>query len=514
MRDHVAKVVIVGLMVLIVGVPLCLRALGVGRLDEDMAEPVGSLVIVTPHNEQIRFEFERGFNLWRREQGHGPVRIDWRASGGTSDLRRTVLSQFDAAGRAGKLDQGIGVDLFFGGGEFDHNRLAGGVKVERDGGPVNEPVAIKPTLPAGLLDAAFPSDVIGGERLIHRDGLWIGTALSSFGIAYNRDVLSMLGLPEPSDWSDLAQPGYKGWVAMADPGHSSSVGAALNTVVRRQGWAEGWTTLRRVYANSRYFASSASKVPVDVSSGEAAAGLCIDFYGRTQAGAIGGDRAGYLDPVIDQVSQTATTADPITLLRGAPSKALAEEFIAYTLSPAAQQLWQRKLGSPGGPGRYELRRQPIRQDAYTADDKQHWTDPQIDPFPTAQPFPKAMPDFFGTIAPVSHAMAIDVHPELKAAWSAIQSLPAGDPRLAEALLLFDAMPEELTLRWPTPELYTQWPAALSDETHPLHAQAAQTIKTFADTVKALKGDELLKARLRWAEFFRSQYARVVEVCAG
>jgi ABC-type Fe3+ transport system substrate-binding protein len=506
MRDHLAKIVIVALVVLIVGVPVGLRALGVGGVREDAGPTIGTLVIVTPHNEQIRFEFARGFNDWRSKRGQGAVQFDWRASGGTSDLRRTVLSQYDALAKNGTLDMGIGVDLFFGGGEFDHNRLAGGVKVSRDGAGTSEPVAIKPQLPDGLLDEVFPQPTIGGERLIHKDGLWIGTALSSFGIAYNRDVLTMLELPEPSDWSDLADPRYTGWVAMADPGHSSSVGAALNTVVRRQGWSRGWATLRRVYANSRYFASSASKVPVDVSSGEAAAGLSIDFYGRTQAGAIGADRVGYVDPVVAGVSQTATTADPITLLRGAPSRELAEQFIVFVLSPEGQQLWQRRVGEPMGPVRYELRRQPIRRDAYSAENKAFWSDPQIDPFPTAHPFPEAMPDFFGMVAPVSHAMAISVHEELKQAWEAISSLPPGDPRLPLALAHFDAMPPELTLVVPM--------EALEDASHPLHDQAVETIQSFAKDVGAIKGDELLKARLRWAEFFRGQYEQVVAICGA
>src|SRR5690606_9298033 len=98
--------------------------------------------------------------------------------------------------------------------------------------------------------------------------------------------------------------------------------------------------MRRIYANARYFTASAGKVPVDVSAGEAAAGMCIDFFGRYQAGAIGGDRVGYVDPAF----MTAVTADPISILRGAPNETIAHEFVRWLITPPAQRLWQARLG--------------------------------------------------------------------------------------------------------------------------------------------------------------------------
>jgi ABC-type Fe3+ transport system substrate-binding protein len=41
--------------------------------------------------------------------------------------------------------------------------------------------------------------------------------------------------------------------------------------------------IQRMAANSRYFTDSASKIPHDVGQGNAAAGMCIDFYGRSYA---------------------------------------------------------------------------------------------------------------------------------------------------------------------------------------------------------------------------------------
>ena len=50
-----------------------------------------------------------------------------------------------------------------------------------------------------------------------------------------------------------------------------------------QGWRNGMNLIKIISANARYFTDSASKVTKDTASGNAAAGMCIDFYGRSEA---------------------------------------------------------------------------------------------------------------------------------------------------------------------------------------------------------------------------------------
>ncbi|MFA9479906.1 ABC transporter substrate-binding protein [Phycisphaerales bacterium AB-hyl4] len=515
MREHLSKIVIVALLVLVVGVPFVLRPGAADTGDEAAGDDAARLIIVSPHNEQIRFEVSRAFNAWRVEQGRSPVRFDWRVSGGTSELRRTVFSQFEAAAAEGREEQGIGADLFFGGGDFEHNQLARGIRVTRDGETFDLPLVVPIELPEGMLEAVYPEPTIGGERLYHPELYWVGPAMASFGIVYNRDLLGMLSLDEPSTWADLTDPSYQGWVALADPGHSGSIAATYNVILRRSGWTEGWALLRRVFANARYFTSSAGKVPTDVSAGEAAAGMAIDFYGRFQAGAInqlGEDRLGYVDPQY----MTATTADPIAILRGAPHHALAQEFVAWLLTPRAQRLWQRELGAFDGPVRFELRRQPARRSMYTDDERAYWTDPEIDPFGTARPLPAGTPDYYGMVAPVAHAMAIDIHNDLVAAWRTIQRTPRDHPNRGRMLELFDRLPEELMLVWQSDELADSWQAVMEDETHEQHDEVVATLEAFGAGLRANYGgsanaDRLLDARLRWTLFFRENYREIVRL---
>ncbi|MBX2850797.1 MAG: extracellular solute-binding protein [Phycisphaeraceae bacterium] len=529
MREHLPKIIIIGLLVLIVGVPILLRP--ANRADSDPNAP--QLVVYTPHNEQIRFEIQTAFNAWRVANELPAVVFDWRTPGGTSDIRKSILSQYTQAIGAGKdLDEaGIGADLFFGGGEYDHNKVAEGIEREVNGNEVNHRIVMDPQLDPALFAKAFPQPLIGGEKLygtytFEEDGGaveivgWTGVTLSSFGIVYNRDTLKQIGLDEPKTWSDLGDPRLRGWIALADPGHSGSISATFETILKREGWAQGWVTLRNAFANARYFATSADRVPVDVSRGDAAVGMCIDFYGRYQSGAVGDDRVGYSDPVVDGQSMTATTADPITLLRGAPNPELAREFVAWLLTPDAQALWQRSLGDGTDelvrPRQFELRRQPLRSDLYTDAARASWVDKELNPYPTAVPFPEGTPGYFSMVAPVTKAMASEIHHDMVAAWRALNTAVKADhPKVDEMRALFYAMPPELTLAWPDAGLADNWLAIQRDTGHPRHSEVIERLAAFKEQLGQLSDrndPSVIEAnRIKWRSFFQDNYRKVVEL---
>ncbi len=59
-----------------------------------------TLVIITPHNEAIRYEFARGFSRWHQERYGTPVRIEWREIGGTSEIASYLTAEYVTAFRA------------------------------------------------------------------------------------------------------------------------------------------------------------------------------------------------------------------------------------------------------------------------------------------------------------------------------------------------------------------------------------------------------------------------------
>jgi len=378
------------------------------------------LIIISPHNAQIRYEIGRAFDQWHRGAYGEPVEIAWRSLGGTGDIHRILASTYRRLAEAGVEDMFSGYDMAFGGGDYFFDRqLKPGITVEVDGEEkaisLTEPVEIDPE----LLAAAYPEARIAGNKLYDPEGHWYGIVLSSFGIVYNRDWLEVMGEPAPETWSDIATRAYLGKLALADPSHSGSVRVTYNAILQRYGFERGLWTLRRMFANARYFAPGSTKVPTDVSYGEAAAGVAIDFYGRYQSQVVGGgERVGFVAPA----GATVVTADPIAVLRGARHKETAERLIEFLLTEEGQAVWSFAKGDPMGPEKFELRRAPIRRDMY-----EKYGDRLVDevnPWDIAEPLPEGTPSYFSVVPPVLHAMSMDIHGEAKAAWRAIGEVEA------------------------------------------------------------------------------------------
>ena len=350
---------------------------------------------------------------------------------------------------------GIGVDLFFGGGTYDFQ------KQKRHG----YLVASTPDGKGGLAAVSarnpdlFTEDVIpvevSGEPYYDPELCWAGTVLSSFGICYNSDVIRLIGLTgPPKSWEDLTHPAYFKNIAMADPNQSGSVTKAFEMLMQQQiqvavktattgeefaalttgeqerqrkeaiqqGWLNGLKIIQNIGANSRYFTDAATKIPHDVAQGEAAAGMCVDFYGRTYNERLlkedGTSRVGFVVPI----GGTSTGVDPIGMFRGAPNPDYATAFMEFVLSAKGQKLWNFKAGSIGGPEKTSLRRLPVRKDLYTERNLKNFTDPSEMPYENAHQFqyvPEYTAPYFDVIRFLVRVMCIDVHPELQEARQAL-----------------------------------------------------------------------------------------------
>jgi iron(III) transport system substrate-binding protein len=419
------------------------------------------LIIITPHNEQIRYEFARAFDRWHAENYGERVNVIWSVPGGTSEIRRMLIAQFTAALEAHPdREPGGDADIVFGGGSYEHTVLKRGVTVHIDGQARQEPITQPVEFDDDWLVATYGENIIGDGLLYDPDKHWFGTALSGFGIVFNRNSLEQLSLPEPTYWEELCHPKLRGWVALVNPAQSGSITTAFDTILQRRGWERGWQIKRRAGANARYFSASALKAPTDVSQGNAAMGVCIDFFGRYQSQAIldagGGDRIGYIDPP----GATTIDADPISMLRGAPNPLLARRFIEFTLTKQGQALWQFSTKDEHedglGPERFELRRLPVLRSMY-----ENYMDRMTDgvnAFEIAAPLEHPNPHFRSFVPVLFAAMAMDTHHDLQRAWQAIVTHPGypknhpsdrivtaddediTDPTLRKMLELFDVMP--------------------------------------------------------------------------
>ncbi len=489
------RAILLGLLAVTLALPFALRPRKPAAAGADV-----TLVIITPHNEAIRYEFGHAFERWYRQQTGRSVFVDWRVIGGTSEITRyldgayaasfedfwthtlkrpwndTVRAAFadprvqpgaapagdrpaEAARRAFLAsDIGCGIDLFFGGGPYDAVQEAAAGHLVDSG--------VLGRHPEWFTDEVIPR-FFAGEEYWDRQGRWIGTVLSNYGILYSRESLARLGLPQPpAQWADLQDPRLLGEVALADPTKSSSMAQAFENVVQqrmqeslmglmvaadrisdldeaattakaiREGWIQGLQSIQLISANARYFTDSSQKVPIDVDDGNCAAGMCIDFYGRQQAEAerrrSGSDRLGFVAPA----GGTVSSVDPIALLRGAPHREAAKVFIDWVLSPEGQKLWNFRHGTPGGPERYDLRRLPVRRDFYSREDwQQYRSDPGVSPYAEQERLVYHAAWTGGLFRELSFVIRVvcqDLHPELVSAWREI--IAAGRPDDALAVL--------------------------------------------------------------------------------
>jgi iron(III) transport system substrate-binding protein len=459
-----------------------------------------TLVLITPHNEALRTEFGRGFQKWYQARTGRTVSVDWRVIGGTSEITRYLEGEYVAAyqnrwtgelkrvwsteiqagfqanpaadapaavkeARADFLASNVssGIDLFFGGGVYDFDRQARAGRIVDSG--------ILKQHPEWFTDAVIPQ-AVGGQTFWDKDGRWIGSVLSSYGIIFNRDSWKRLGIErEPRQWSDLKDPRLVGEIALCDPTKSGSIAAAFENLIQqqihlrvaalqaadpalaardpktlesqavREGWVEGLRLLQLIGANARYFTDTSQKPPIDVAAGNCAAGMCIDFYGRQQAEAVsrrdGPDRLSYASPS----GGTSYSVDPIALMRGAPHVAVAKAFIEYVLSPEGQAVWNLRPGAPGGPERFALRRLPVRKDFYARAELQPLrSDPQEDPFAAGGQLvyrSEWTSALFNEMSFIIRVMGHDTHTELTRAWRAIIAAP--EPRKSQALAVLQDM---------------------------------------------------------------------------
>lgn len=443
-----------------------------------------SLVILTPHAESIKSEFERAFQRYYRERHGKNIRIDWRSPGGTADIVRHINDRYEAAfrheyeardgewnaavtgafrdpkvrpdpngdenarARAMFLNSNvsIGVDLLFGGGTYDHASQA------RKGYAVD--AGIRRLHPEWFRPEIIPQSW-SGETLYDADGGYYGVCLATFGICCNPDRMKALG-PLPRTWRDLGDERFFNQLVVADPTKSGSINKCFEVIIQQcmaearavdpenglaAGWRDGFNLIRRLVANSRAITESAGKVTREVAGGNAAAGMAIDFYALSEAQYADFQTAGQAERIVYIAPEggSSVSADPVQMLRGAPNPGAAREFIEFLLSEAGQQLWEYRAGTPGGPEKYTLRRPPVRRDLYSEKHRPFLADQEYNPYLATGDFTYQAAwtgPYFNLIRVLIRTTMLDAADELKAAWSAI--LSAGGPdAVPEATVEFD-----------------------------------------------------------------------------
>lgn len=465
------KLVILFILVGIIILPIAFR-----RSSGSALKGEDTLVVISAHPESNQAEFKRAFSDWYFKKTGKTIKIDWRYPGGLSDILRLVDSLFDNAFRfywendlrkdwSSDIEQGYaafskknlspqgieayetfrashigcGIDVFFGAGgqELGLQKLKGRFVVPK----------IVQQYPEWFTDDVYPLRD-GGFLLRDPDFCWFGVVFSSYGIAYNEDLLQALKIDQPRSWQDLAHPKYFGELALADPTKSGSVKQAMEMIIQaamqrnyreqmqagstqaeatayslQKGWVEGMQLLQKMSANTRYFTEKSNRPIMSVASGNCAAAMVLDFAAFAQIENLKARSSHCPFNFVPPKEGSAFTPDGIALFRGAPNPEAAEAFMEFILSLEGQSLWALKAGAPNGPEEYTLHRFPIRKDFYYDESlKPHRADPEFNPYREMVNFPYEA-TWTEPLLPVFHkiirSIFIDPQEELRAAWGAI-----------------------------------------------------------------------------------------------
>jgi ABC-type Fe3+ transport system substrate-binding protein len=363
------------------------------------------VIVLTPHPEEIRQEFETGFRKWHEARHGGPVRIEWRDVGGSGEAQRFVESEFASK------PSGIGIDVFFGGGPEPFLALGDRKLVE-----VHQPA---PEVLEGLGRHA------NGAEVFDPGFGWFGACLSSFGILENTRVQRLVGLPLVERWDQLADPRLVGWVGAGDPRLSGTMNNMYEAFLQAYGWEKGWDLLTRIAGNVRQFDRLSSSTAKEALLGQVAYAFCIDYYGFIQIEAAGATNMTFVLPK-DFVS---ISPDGIAILKGAPNRVVAGRLLDFVLGDAGQALWMLPAGHPEGPRRHSLVRLPVRPEMYQ---KYAGQSPiPVNPFTVESDFrydariARARRDI---VRNLFGSLIVDCHADLVPAWRRV--IAAGTPEAA------------------------------------------------------------------------------------
>ncbi len=355
-----------------------------------------SLSIISPHRQSLQREMVDLFKVEYKKKYGNEIQVEWIDQGGSENDIRFIKAKFE------KNPKSSSIDIFWGGGDVSYYDLENEGRLEK----ITVAPEIKQNLPENLL----------GIPLKSKNDTWYATAISSFGIFYNKKLINLLKLQEPKTWEDLADPKFYGHVSLSDPRRSSTALLMDLIMIHSLGWDKSWEVLTGLAGNTKKFTHSSSDPIKAVVSGDSATAITVDFYAAAQVEKLGKQNLAFVMPE----GKTIFNADPIAILKGAPHRKEADRFVNFALSQEAQRLLVLTPGSKEGPRQNLLGRMAVTPKAYEV--RPGNTIISINPFTlksnnaTLSFDAVKMSHIKNVISDLIAAFHIDTHTELRKAW--------------------------------------------------------------------------------------------------
>jgi ABC-type Fe3+ transport system substrate-binding protein len=192
---------------------------------------------------------------------------------------------------------------------------------------------------------------IGNTLIDDPDGYYAATETAGYGFAINPGYLKAHGLPEPTDWADLADPRHAGHIALPNPGKVGFAPVMADIALQAYGWEKGWAVWSAAVANSMLVERGGTFVTDELASGRRGIGPSIDFF--VASAIVKGAPLRFIYPKNGGVNPAQ-----VAIMAGAKNLEGGRAFVSFLLSEAGQRL----VTHP------DIRKLPIRPSVYASMD--------------------------------------------------------------------------------------------------------------------------------------------------
>ena len=414
--------------------------------------PLEHLIILTPHNVQTRENFGDAFFRYYALEHGKRILIWWQSTRGSNAILEYIPTE-------PSKESSIKADVIFGGGQYVFEKLAEAGRLA----PLELPEEVLAEIPSRINSL----DIIDPQRR------WCCNVLSSFGFLYNKQKIEEINLTTLTTWNDLASPLLFDNIILADPSVSGSTMMAFEMVLQSgPDWPSGWESLLSILSNTRSFVSNSDDAANAPLFDQAAATICIDFFGISRA-VLQPNKLVFVSPK----GETVFTPDPIAILKNAPNPEAAKAFVSFLLSINGQKLWGLDKTADDSPSLSALYRSPVRKDFYTE-------------------FSNELPQW--TLNPYESGSHMDFDPELRSVRYPVLI------ELIKAAVIDNFEPMKVARK----KMIEQKVDFASMQWLPENVDTLEEIRGLSVRFKDLQEKELITAA--WHDFYKQKYQHVLE----
>jgi iron(III) transport system substrate-binding protein len=173
---------------------------------------------------------------------------------------------------------------------------------------------------------------------------WTGIDMYLNIICFNTVEAKKRNIPRPTRWSDLADPAYKGQIAMPNPAMSNTGYGYVHSWAQQMGEDAAWKYIDALHQNVAVYTNSSATPCKYASTGEYVVGLSTDLTGPALK-----TKGAPIDLIVPE-DKVAWDIESIALPKGSRNPEAAKKLIDWGVSRDAIEQYARFMGSVGMSG--------------------------------------------------------------------------------------------------------------------------------------------------------------------